>query len=281
MTIETVAANGLKFRCLTAGKGPLVFLLHGFPQTSHSWRGQLGPLSEKFRVVAPDLRGYGGSDKPSAVAAYSLPRLVEDLAGLIAAFGERRARIVGHDWGGAVAWATAVERPDLVEKLAVLNCPHPAKFLAKIKSSPRQLLRSWYMGFFQIPLLPELLAPPVIGSLLKNSAASPSAFSDEDLRIYKEAFAQPGAARAAINYYRAAFRDRNELERVAAAAPKIKAPTLLLWGEKDQALGVDLTDGMEPLFAGPFALKKFPDASHWLHEEKPNEVNAALLQFLA
>lgn len=279
---ETVRANGLSFHCAVAGEGPLLLLLHGFPQFWYAWRNQIPALAKRFKVVAPDLRGYGDTDKPTGVAAYRLDALLDDLAGLIRAFGAARASIVGHDWGGALTWLAAMRRPELVERIAVLNCPHPAVFTRKILRPP-QLWRSWYIFFFQLPWLPERLLLRDEGrefvKLFRASAAKPEAFTDDDLRAYREAALKPGAMTAALNYYRASFRDVAG-RRALADPPRIAAPTLLVWGERDQALGVELTEALEPLFSGPFTLRRVPDASHWIQEEQPDQVNALLLDFL-
>ena len=152
-----VRTNGVRLHCVVDGDGPLVVLLHGFPEFWYSWRHQIPALATRFRVVAPDLRGYNESEKPAGVAAYAMPELVADVEGLVHAFGERDAAIVGHDWGGGIAWFVAMERPPVTRKLVVLNCPHPAMMAQSLRGNPRQLARSWYMFFFQIPWLPEFL----------------------------------------------------------------------------------------------------------------------------
>src|SRR5262245_61093700 len=152
-----VRTNGVRLHCVVSGEGPLVVLLHGFPECWYSWRHQISALAPRFRVVAPDLRGYNESEKPAAVAAYAMPELIADVEGLVHAFDQHEATIVGHDWGGAIAWSVAMERPALTRRLVVLNCPHPAMFARHIWSNPRQLARSWYALFFQIPWLPEFL----------------------------------------------------------------------------------------------------------------------------
>src|SRR5262245_41030663 len=153
---RVVETNRIRLHCAVDGAGPLVIFLHGFPESWYSWRHQLAALAPHFRVVAPDLRGYGESDKPAGVEAYAMEELVADVAGLVAAFGARDAVIVGHDWGGGIAWELAMTRPELVKRLVVLNCPHLAIFRQHLQD-PRQLLKSWYMFFFQLPWLPEAL----------------------------------------------------------------------------------------------------------------------------
>src|SRR5438034_9603878 len=152
-----IAVNGVRLHCVLEGKGPLVLLLHGFPESAYAWRKQIPVLAERFRVVAPDLRGYAQSEKPPRVSDYRLPVLVDDIVGLINALGAERAHIVGHDWGGAIAWGAAQTHPEAIAKLAVLNCPHPAPFQRALRTRSRQLLRSWYVLFFQLPQIPELV----------------------------------------------------------------------------------------------------------------------------
>jgi epoxide hydrolase 4 len=300
-----VRTNGVRLHCAVAGAGPLVVLLHGFPECWYSWRHQIAALSERFRVVAPDLRGYNESEKPASVAAYAMPELVADVAGLVSAFGERDAAIVGHDWGGAIAWSVAMERPALTRRLAVLNCPHPAIMTQYLRGNLRQLGRSWYMFFFQLPWLPEFLlsrghAWP-IARAIQQSTVRHDAITEEDLTRLRDAAMHSGALRSALNYYRAAFRDRNNAAMLPAPLqrffygdeplpparrsltdwPTIAAPTLLIWGEQDVALEKALTMGMEPLFTGPFEVRYIPDSGHWVQQEQPALVNQWLGEFLA
>ena len=281
---ERVEANGIDFHCVTAGEGPLVLLLHGFPQFWYAWRHQIPALAERFKVVAPDLRGYGDTAKPPRVADYRTEVLAADVAGLVKAFGQQKAHVVGHDWGGAVAWMTAIQQSQVVDKLAVLNCPHPLVFGKALRSNLRQLSRSWYMFFFQLPAIPELvfqLAPDqVVERMFRRMAIRKDTFSDEDLREFRAALEKPGALTAAINYYRATFRNISSLRQLEREAPKIAAPTLLIWAENDVALGKELTYGMEPLFSGPLRIEYVPQCSHWVNEEQPELVNRLLLEFL-
>ena len=299
-----VETNGVRLHCAVDGSGPLVIFLHGFPECWYSWRHQLAALAPRFRVVAPDLRGYNQSEKPRGVQAYAVSELVADVRGLIHAFGEREAVIVGHDWGGGVAWSFAMEHPEATRRLVVMNCPHPAIFTQHLRDNPRQLARSWYMFFFQIPWLPETLlglrnAFPVERAL-RQSVVRQDAFTPEDFRVLRDAASQPGALRSAINYYRAAFRGPDATaswptwlrrflygDRPVAPArlviedwPKISAPTLVVWGEADVALGKELTLGMDPLFTGPREVKYVALSGHWVQQEQPELVNGYLLDFL-
>ena len=300
-----VETNGVRLHCVVDGDGPLVILLHGFPECWYSWRHQIPALAPRFRVVAPDLRGYNESDKPRGVAAYALPELVADVEGLVHAFGERDAVIVGHDWGGGIAWTFAMERPEATRRLVVMNCPHPAIFAQHLRGDRRQLARSWYMFFFQIPWLPETLLglrhARAVGEAIRRSTIREDALTPADLAYFRDAASRPGALKAAVNYYRAAFRTP-EAEAARPAWlhrflhgdrpptgvrerfedwPKIAAPTLLIWGEQDVALGKELSVGMEPLITGPLEVKYVPMSGHWVQQEQPELVNSYLLDFLA
>ncbi len=274
--------NGVRLHYVTQGQGPLVILLHGFPEFWYSWRNQIPVLAQHFRVVAPDLRGYNESDKPVGVANYRVDRLTADVMGLIRAFGEEKAIIIGHDWGGGVAWAFASHYPQATERLVVMNCPHPGPLQKHLRSNLRQLRRSWYIFFFQIPWLPEwgirLNARWFVEQAFRGMAIRKEAFPDEELRHYVNALLKPGALTAAINYYRAAFRETvRDGERLF---PQITCPTLLIWGEEDIALGKELTYDMEPYFADRLEIKYIPRCSHWVQQEQPELVNQYLLDFL-
>ena len=274
--------NGVRLHYVTQGVGPLLILLHGFPEFWYSWRYQIPALAKHFTVVAPDMRGYNESDKPSGVAHYHIDRLTGDVQGLIRAFHEERAVIVGHDWGGGVAWSFAANYPHLTERLVVLNCPHPGAFQKALQENRQQLRRSWYIFYFQLPWLPELglrlFRRRFIAQAFRGMAVRKEAFPDEELHKYAEALATPGSARAAINYYRAAFRHR--LRHGAIHLPQISRPTLLIWGEEDTALGKELTYDMDEYFSDRFEIKYIPKCSHWVQQEQPELVNRYLLEFL-
>jgi len=279
-----VDVGGLSLDCRIAGSGPLVVLLHGFPQSSHAWRRQIPALAERFTVAAPDLRGYGASDKPPRVMDYAVDKLAGDVAGLIRALGFSKASVVGHDWGGSVAWHLGIRRPDVVERLAVINCAHPSAFGRVPRENPRQLLRSWYMFAVQVPWLPERLLLAGDGALIRRvfrrTTERPGCITDEDADAYVAALSAPGAMRAALNYYRAAFREAPAAIFHPRPIPKIEVPTLLVWGEKDRFLGKELTLGMESFFSAPFRVEHLPDAGHWVMEEQPELVSRLLLRHL-
>lgn len=284
-----VQANGLTFHVAEqlpegGGQGKLALLLHGFPESSFSWRHQMPALASMgYRVWAPDLRGYGKTDKPKGVASYTVDRLVEDVGGLIDASGERRVLLVGHDWGGAVAWASALQRVRPLEGLVVMNCPHPVLFLRGLRSFA-QLKRSWYMFYFQLPYLPErsLAANGAarIGKAFRGMAVDKSRFPDEVLAEFQRSALEPGALTAMLSYYRAMFRGRPLSRATGLAREPIEVPTLLLWGEADAALGKELTYGTDR-YVRDLTVRYFPDVSHWIQQEAPEAVNEALATWLA
>lgn len=273
--------NGTQLHYVAAGtSGPLVLLLHGFPEFWYSWRHQIPALARSFRVVAPDLRGYNLSAKPKR--GYDIRTLCGDVAGLIEAFGERAAHVVGHDWGGVIAWAFAIREPARTHRLAIVNAPHPALMRRELRH-PRQLRRSWYVLAFQLPWLPEwALARREYAALrrlfedVNHTSQSDTTFSPDDIARYVAAMACPGAPTATINYYRALVRGG-----LGALGPmrRIEAPTLVLWGERDIALGTELLDGLEA-WVSDLRVRRFPDAGHWLNQERPAEVTPALVDFL-
>lgn len=274
--------NGVRLHYVEAGSGPLVVLLHGFPEHSYTWRYQLSALAEAgFRVVAPDMRGYHLSEKPRGVAAYRVEALAGDVAALIRHLGAQRAALVGHDWGGGVAWATAMLHPKLVERLAILNAPHPASFLHALRD-PRQLLRSWYVFFFQLPRLPEAYLSArdyaALRAVFTRDPRRPGAYTSEDIERIVEAFAQPGTATAALNYYRALFR-RNPLA-ARRLLRRVDAPVLVLWGEHDRYLRSTLADPPAE-WVPNVRVVRFPDASHFVHADEPERMNEELVRFLS
>jgi len=277
---EYVETNGIRMHIVTQGEGPLVVLLHGFPEFWYSWRHQIPALAEHYRVVAPDLRGYNESDKPEAVEQYHLSYLVADVAGLIEALGEKRAVVVGHDWGGGVAWAVAMYRPDVVERLIILNAPHLAVFQQHILKNPRQSARSWYMFFFQLPGIPETLLSLNNYAFLRRAFAG--VLGDAEIDKYVEAMSKPGALAGGINYYRANVSEEFFLGALGhpTEVPRITAPTLVIWGEDDAYLGRELTEGVEAYIDAPYTLRFIPECSHWVQQQQPELVNQYILEFL-
>ena len=263
--------------------GPLVLLLHGFPELNISWRHQIPVLAAAgYRVVAPNQRGYKGSVRHGS---YATADLAADVVAMIDALGADKAIIVGHDWGGGVAWTLTHLHPERVERLVAMNCPPPAVMVHEFATNPAQLAKSWYMFFFQIPRLPEWILTRNHMAALERGfrdmvvRKDREVFTDEDLREIKRSFDPPGAATAAVNYYRAQFRNRAALTRYSLET-RIKCPTLLIWAEDDVALGKELTVGTDALVDAPFSIRFIPDCSHWVQQERPEEVNEALLAFL-
>ena len=278
---ERIEGDGVALHVVRAGAGPPVILLHGFPENWRSWRRQVEPLvGAGFSVLLPDLRGYNLSDIPAGRDAYRLVHLVEDVAALVRASGRARAHVVGHDWGGIVAWHFAARCAPLLDKLVIMNSPHPGIFARQVRRPP-QLFKSWYAAFFLLPYLPELaLSAADYGAIRHMFARMPArsgAFSAEDIDAYVAAMKVPGALTAALNYYRA-----NALTRMprTAGAHRIEAETLVIWGEKDPALGIGLLDGLDRKVAR-LRVHRIPDAGHWVQNEAPEEVNRVLTEFLA
>jgi pimeloyl-ACP methyl ester carboxylesterase len=271
----------VRLHYVEAGEGPLVLLLHGFPQFWYQWRHQILALVEAaFRVVAPDMRGYNLSDKPPGVQAYRVELLARDVERLIRTCGEGTATVVGHDWGAIAAWIAAMRHPGRVERLAILNVPHPTRSLDGLLS-PMQLLRSSYMFFFQIPRLPEKVIRAgdfaLLRSVFRSDPVQPEAFTAEDIERYIEAIAQPGALTASLNYYRALLRYPGETR---ALLKRVEAPVLVIWGERDRFLSRRLAEPPRLWVPNLMRVKRLPNASHWVAEDRPLEVNTLLLDFL-
>lgn len=275
-----ITINGINMHYVTAGSGPLCLLLHGFPEFWYSWRHQIPALARHFTVVAPDQRGYNETDKPKW--GYEIDVLVSDVVELIRALGHERAVLVGHDWGGVIAWATAIAFPQRIERLAILNTPHPAIFGEHLRSNPRQMLRSAYMGFFALPALPELALRAGgysgLAWAMRRGAARPEIFDDGEMARYKDAISKPGALTAALNWYRAASR-RGSRGLLVGTGLRVNVPTLLIWGDHDPFLGAELVNGTGR-FVPDLTLRLVPGAGHWVQQEAAERVNQHLLEFL-
>lgn len=274
---EVEVEDGVWLRYVALGQGPLVILLHGFPEFWYTWRHQLPALAQAgYRVVAPDMRGYHASSKPAGVEAYRLERLAEDVAVLIEELGQGApASVVGHDWGGITAWMLAARTPRAIERMAVLNAPHPV-LLASALRRPAQLRRSWYMLAFQLPVLPELALTMDGAKLIRGMLLSASArgtFTREEIDRLAAAFCMPGVATAALNYYRAMLR------RHGPRFLPAQCPVHVIWGQEDIALGEELADPGK--WAPEAEIARIEGAGHWVHAERPERVNALLEQWLA
>ncbi|KAA3645027.1 MAG: alpha/beta hydrolase [Chloroflexi bacterium] len=275
-----IPTNGIRLHTALAGPedGQIAILLHGFPEFWYGWRRQIPALATAgLRVVAPDQRGYNLSDKPKAVQAYNLDQLADDVLGLIEHFGRDKVYLAGHDWGAAVAWWVALKYPERIQKLAILNVPHPAVMRRHLMSNPIQLLRSWYIFFFQIPWLPEWLLSLNIhanGVRALKASGRTDTFSDEDLEAYQEAWSQPSAWRSTINWYRAIL--RHAPQRLVNA--RVQIPTLILWGKQDLALNFKMAEDSLK-FCDDARLHAFEQATHWVQHDEADQVNRMLVEF--
>lgn len=279
---RTILANGLAFHVAVAGSGErLALCLHGFPESSFSWRHQLPLLARLgYLVWAPDLRGYGGTTRPLGVAAYTLENLEADVAALIEASGAREVLLLGHDWGALIAWYYAMFGRVAITKLVIMNVPHPVLAQRGMRTV-RQLRKSWYIGFFQLPWLPEWLLGRHHGAWIakafRGMAVDKTRFPREVLRVYTDAACVPGALTAMLNYYRALLRGLGRIRR--RGLRHIEIPTLMLWGEEDAALGKELSVGTEK-YVGNLTLRYLPHVSHWVQQEAPEAINGMLEAWL-
>ena len=275
--------HGVQLHVRVAGPddGPLVVLLHGFPEFWYGWRHQIPALAEAgCRVVVPDQRGYNRSGMPRAVAAYDLDLLADDVCAVIEAAGRHRASVVGHDWGAMVGWHLAHTHPERLRRLAILNVPHPHVFRTTLRSNPAQLLRSTYALFFQVPALPEWLLGRNDGqglTTLLQWSSHPDTFDEADLALYRRAWRRPGRLRGMLNWYRAAA--RRALRTAPPSAP-IDVPTLVAWGAQDVALHRQMAAPSAAMCTDGH-LEVIDDATHWVQHDAPDLVNRHLLDHLA
>lgn len=280
-----VELPALRLHYVEAGEGPTVVLLHGFPESWWSWRYQLPALAAAgFRVIAPDLRGYGETDKRGP---FDLDTVCGDVCNLVVALGgEKRVKVVGHDWGGATAWHLASKRPEFCERLAVLNCPHPALMRERLLLRPswRQLKKSWYMFFFQLPLLPEYLLTRDDGAevvkQLRGASVDRAHFSEAELKPFRDSIQRPGAASAMVGWYRAAIRDGLRHPFTTPRYPKITVDSMLIWGKDDVALDYDVLVPGTERYVRHLDIQTLDGCGHFVQSERPDEVNRLLIDFL-
>ena len=280
LRFSRVPTNGITLNVAQAGpeSGPLVILLHGFPECWYGWKKHIPALAAAgFRVWAPDQRGYNTSDKPAAARDYSLDALAADVIGLFGAAGRERAILVGHDWGAAVAWWVANNYPERLDKLVIINVPHPLVLKRLLWTSPRQLARSWYMFAMQLPGLMEWAGRrnnwQAMADGLKNTSL-PGTFTDADFGEYRKAWSQPGAFTAMLNWYRAMF-------RYGSSRPKherITTPTLMLWGRRDKFIGPEGAE-LSLALCDRGELVMFDENTHWLQHERPEEIARRIVEF--
>jgi epoxide hydrolase 4 len=272
-----VRTNGIRLHAVEMGRGPLVLLLHGFPECWYAWRHQLPRLARAgFHAVAPDLRGYNLSDRPAELRAYRVHELAADVAGLVAALGHDRAAIVGHDWGGVVAWAVAELHAERVDRLVIVNAPHSQGFRRALMH-PSQALRSWYAAFFQFPTLPEAALAAgdfaLLRRIFRGDPHRPGAYTAADVEVYRQAWARPGALKAMVDYYRAVRLPGPRL------TGRVAQPTLVVWGDRDRHLRRQMADEMGR-WVPNLRVRHLPDASHWVPAEEPELLATTIADFL-
>jgi len=267
---KTTQIGDITLHLVEAGTGPSVILLHGFPEFWYSWRKQIPALADVgYRVIAPDLRGYNESSKPRGIEAYKLTEVVRDIAGLI----EEPCAVVGHDWGGAVAWLLAMTRPELVSKLVILNSPHPVPFARELRHSREQKVRASYQLLFQPPWLPELFLRLFLRTMMRRMGR----FTIDEVRVYAEAWRQPGARTGMANYYRALRRYRRELRPLVRP---IDVPTLMIWGERDPVFTRASTENFGD-YVPNLRIERIANAGHFVQTDAAERVNELLISFLA
>ncbi|MBN8582141.1 MAG: alpha/beta hydrolase [Anaerolineae bacterium] len=284
MTSQFIETNGVKLHVVTDGpeEGTPVILLHGFPEFHYGWRKQVSALAAGFRVITPDQRGYNLSDKPRGISAYDVNTLAKDVVGLFDHFGIQKARLVGHDWGAVVAWTVALNHPERLEKLTILNVPHPDVMSRFILENAEQRKKSWYVFFFQIPFFVEWvlrrddyrnMARMLVGSGRKST------FRRSDIEEYKKAWSQPGALTGMLNWYRNIFWGSLRSIFQKKAARRVSVPTLILWGKNDVALSHEMVQPSLELCDHGSAVF-FENATHWVQHDEADEVNKKLIEFL-
>ncbi len=281
--------NGVRLHYAEAGKGKLVMFVHGFPEFWYEWKHQLLEFGMHYRAVAPDMRGYNLSSKPAEVDHYQVKYMVEDLRALAEKLGHKKFILVAHDWGGAIAWAFAIAHPEMIEKLIIINAPHPGVFQRELRDNPAQQKASQYMLMFRGPQAEQILSANNYAALVQavlGDGLKRGFITEDDKKAYIEAWSQPGALTGGLNYYRAArIGPPTETDKEgtsfggSAASLAVKAPTLVIWGEKDTALLTGNLDGLDK-FVPDLTIKRIPDGTHWVIHEKPTEVNGYIRDFI-
>jgi pimeloyl-ACP methyl ester carboxylesterase len=284
--------NGIQLHYVGMGKGPLILFLHGFPEFWAAWEEQLSVFSKDHQAVAPDMRGYNLSDKPAEVTAYHVNTLMEDLRQLAAHLGHASFTLVAHDWGGAVAWSLAARHPELIEKLVIINSPHPLIFARELLENPEQQKASEYMRLFRSKDAEQILSKDNFAMLREaifNQWGSKWKPGDEELQRYIDAWSQPGALTGGLNYYRASplyppktDAEKERLHSIAELSRDVfyvTVPTLVIWGERDTALLTGNLEGLEEMVAD-LRVERLPEATHWVVHEEPTEVNRMIREFI-
>jgi pimeloyl-ACP methyl ester carboxylesterase len=280
-----VRANRIKFHCVTAGEGPLCLCLHGFPESWYSWRNQIPLLARSYKVVVPEMRGYGETDTPREVSEYRIPVLIEDVRGLIGALGRTEATIVAHDWGGIVALHYAEAHPQTVTRLVVMNAPHLGDYVDLVfkKKRIRQIAKAWYVLMNQIPYLTETVLSAgnyaVCEWLIKRYAVRKDVLSRDVMEQWKQCLRKSGL-RGGVNYYRATRWAVREHLAGRLTAGSISAPVMVIWGEVDRALETELGHSIQNHVSGSFDFRLVKGSGHWVQQEAAEEVNELLAAFL-
>ena len=278
--------NGVRLHYAAEGKGELILFAHGFPEFWYAWKNQLDEFGRTHLAVAPDLRGYNLSSKPPRVEDYAAPLLVEDLRGLAEHLGHKKFALVAHDWGGMVAWAFAILHPEMLERLVIINAPHPGIFERELTNNPEQRKASQYILLFRTamaePMLQAANYAALVASVLREGLAK-GYFTEEDKQAYLEAWSQPGALTGGLNYYRAAPLGAfaGEKASLSSALPSllVRVPTLVIWGEQDSYLLPGNLAGLEQ-YVPNLTVRRIPEGSHWVIHEQPAAINTAIREFL-
>jgi len=278
--------NGVRLHYAAEGKGELILFAHGFPEFWYAWKNQLDEFGRTHLAVAPDLRGYNLSSKPPRVEDYAVPLLVEDLRGLAEHFGRNKFTLVAHDWGGVVAWSFAILHPEMLERLVIINAPHPGIFERELAHNPEQRKASQYVLFFRTamaePMLKAANYTALVASVLRDGLAK-GYFTEDDKQAYLAAWSQPGALTGGLNYYRAAPLGAfaGEKSNLSSALPSlfVRVPTLVIWGERDSYLLPGNLEGLEQ-YVPDLTVRRVPEGSHWVIHEQPAAINAAIRGFL-
>lgn len=283
--------NGVRLHYISVGQGKLILFVHGFPEFWGEWENQLGEFGQDYQAVALDMRGYNLSSKPEDVAAYHAGHLVDDLRALAEHLGHKKFMLVAHDWGGAVAWSAAMRYPQCVEKLIIINSPHPAVFARELLSNPDQQAASQYMLLFRSAKAEKILSEDNYARLLDMVTQFGSKWEmTQAVRLkYIQAWSQPGALTGGLNYYRASplypptsaedVAKINSILNLPQDMLAVKVPTLVIWGEQDRALLTGNLDGLAQ-YVADLTVKRIPEGSHWVSHEQPDQVNALIREFL-
>jgi pimeloyl-ACP methyl ester carboxylesterase len=283
--------NGVRLHYVSSGQGKLIMFVHGFPEFWFGWEKQLVEFGKHYQAVAPDMRGYNLSAKPASVEDYHVKYLIEDLRALAEYLGHEKIIMVAHDWGGAVAWSAAMRHPELLEKLIIINSPHPAVFARELLNNPDQQKASQYMLMLRSAEAEGVLSENDCARLMDilTYFGSKWKLSEEHRLRYIDAWSQPGALTGSLNYYRASPlyppTSQNDVEQIGSilSLPKemleVKVPTLVIWGEQDRALLTGNLDGLEE-YIEDLTIKRIPDGTHWVVHEQPEVVNTLIRDFI-